>query len=110
MDKRTNKNINSFISALDRTNLKVVKAFLFGSYAKGKSVPDSDIDIALIVENLTEAEKFDQLVQLILIGSEIDSRIEPHLISLDDFESGIPFAYEVENTGIEILPDTSFSH
>ena len=36
------------------------------------------------------------------LASQIDSRIEPHPISYDDFHSGNPFANEIRRTGIEI--------
>ncbi len=35
-------------------NLKLKKAYLFGSYAKGLEKEDSDIDIALVVGNMTD--------------------------------------------------------
>jgi hypothetical protein len=37
-----------------------------------------------------------------ILASEIDSRIEPHPFSLDDFQFGNPFASEIMKTGIRI--------
>ena len=59
-------------------------AFLFGSFAKNQQGPDSDIDIALVIDNLKDSDKFDIQVQLILLASQFDSRIEPHPISGED--------------------------
>jgi len=75
---------------------------LFGSYAKGNSPDDSDIDIALIFTNLDDSQRFEIQVQLMLMAAKIDSRIEPHPISHEDFNSGNPFVAEIKKTGIEI--------
>ena len=102
MNKKTNKNIKEFISTISKLNSNFVKAFIFGSYAKNIQHRDSDIDIALIIKNLKDSEEFDLQVELLLIASKIDSRIEPHPISFKDFNSHDPFAVEIKKTGIEI--------
>ena len=106
MDKGTNKVISDYISLIAKQNYQLIKAYLFGSYAKQTDRPDSDIDVALIINNLNDDEKFDLQVQLMLIASDFDMRIEPHLISGDDFNSGNPFVAEIKRTGIEIEPQT----
>ncbi len=73
-----------------------------GNYSKGKSTADSDVDLALIFQNLDDSKRFDIQVQLMIMASKIDSRIEPHPISHEDFNSGNPFVVEIRNTGIEI--------
>jgi len=107
MDQRTNKIINDFIYAATEQYPKLVTAYIFGSYAKDKDRPDSDIDVALIIDKLKDEEKFDVQVQLILLASQFDSRIEPHPISKEDFNSGNPFTFEIKRTGIEIKPRTT---
>jgi len=107
MDKRTNKNIIDFVSSIAKDNPRILKVFLFGSYARQLNKPDSDIDIALVVKNLTDDEIFDLQVQLLLLASKFDSRIEPHLISNKDLETNNPFVLEILKTGIEINPRTS---
>jgi hypothetical protein len=37
-----------------------------------------------------------------LLAAQIDSRIEPHPISREDFDSGNPFVIEIKKTGIEV--------
>ena len=102
MDQITNKHLESFISELVKNNHRVKKAFLFGSYAKNTDNPESDIDIAFVIEKLTDEEKFDFQVQLLLLASKYDTRIEPHVISTDDLNSNNPFVVEILKTGIEI--------
>ena len=104
MDKRTNKTISAYISSVAQNNSNLLKAYVFGSYAKKKNVPDSDIDVALIINNLDDNKRFDLQVQLMLLASEFDLRIEPHPISEKDFNYNNPFVAEILKTGIEIEP------
>jgi uncharacterized protein len=78
----------------------VKKAYLFGSFAKGNEKEESDIDIALVLENMPDF--FYTQKQLMKLRRKIDLRIEPHPIKEQDFNSLNPFAYEIKKTGIEI--------
>jgi predicted nucleotidyltransferase len=102
MDKKTDNLIKAFInSAAMEYPLK--KVFLFGSYAKKSNITSSsDIDIALIIDNLNDDDKFDAQIKLFLIAAKFDSRIEPHPLSNQDFNINNPFASEIQKTGIEI--------
>jgi predicted nucleotidyltransferase len=102
MDKGINITINQYISLIKKTHKGIKRAILFGSYAKNNERLDSDIDIALIFDKLNDSDKFDLQVQLMLLASQIDSRIEPHPISKEDFNSNNPFVIEIKRTGIEI--------
>jgi len=106
MDKRIDKTINDFISVVAQKNPNLVTAYLFGSYAKETQNEDSDIDLALIIDHLRDDEKFDVQLQFMLLASQFDTRIEPHPISIEDFNSNNPFASEIKRTGIEIKPRT----
>jgi len=37
-----------------------------------------------------------------LLAAQVDSRIEPHPISHEDFDSENPFVAEIKKTGIEV--------
>lgn len=102
MDKAISSTITNYIKLIRERYVDIEKAYLFGSFAKGKSNKESDIDLALIFRNLDDSRRFDIQVQLMLLASQIDSRIEPHPISHDDFNSGNPFVVEIQKTGIEI--------
>ncbi len=82
-------------------SLNLKKAFLFGSYAKGLEKVDSDIDIALVVEKIDDF--FALQILLMRLRRQIDLRIEPHPISMNDFNIQNPFAYQIQETGIEIF-------
>jgi uncharacterized protein len=102
MDQRIDNSIKKFISIIEKKNIGLNKAFLFGSYAKNNQHAESDIDIALILDHLDDANKFDLQVQLMILASQFDTRIEPHPLSKQDFQSNNPFALEIKSTGIEI--------
>ncbi len=82
------------------TELDVKKAYLFGSCAKGLDNEDSDIDIAVVIGNMTDF--FATQMQLMRIRRKIDLRIEPHPIEESDFTNINPFAFEIQKTGIEL--------
>lgn len=81
-------------------DLDVRKAYLFGSCAKGLDKEDSDIDIALIIGNMSDF--FKTQMQLMRLRRNIDLRIEPHPIGESDFTNMNPFAFEIQKTGIEL--------
>jgi len=82
-------------------DLGIKKAYLFGSFAKGNERDGSDIDIALVLENMPDFFSTQRL--LMKLRRKIDLRIEPHPIKEQDFNSMNPFAFEIENSGIEIF-------
>lgn len=83
-------------------NYKIYSILLFGSYAKGTNTENSDIDIAIITDDF-ENDVIDEELNLMRLRRKIDTRIEPHLIRIDDFrEATTPFIQEVINTGIKV--------
>ena len=80
---------------------KIEAIILFGSYAKGTQNDDSDIDIAIISSDFKDI--FDDMADLIGYTWKIDTRIEPHPISKDDYEKvATPFVQEIIDTGIKV--------
>ena len=78
----------------------IQEVYLFGSYAKGTNNKDSDIDIAVVLKSDTNS--FDIMVDLMMLTQNIDLRIEPHPIKIEDFENGNPFVDEIKNTGLKV--------
>lgn len=109
MDRANVKEINKEIAdvvdkyiAIVKENYNVVAIILFGSYAKGTENKDSDIDIAVVTDDI-KTDKFEEEVKLTLLRRKIDSRIEPHIIKVDEYENDeTPFIVEVKNTGIKV--------
>ena len=102
MDKGINTTIADYLKLIRQNYSDLDKAYLFGSYAKGKELQESDIDIALVFKDLDDSKRFDTQVQLMMLASQIDTRIEPHPISMNDLDSGNPFVAEIQRTGVEL--------
>ena len=79
---------------------KIKEVYLFGSYAKGTNNVDSDIDIAVVLES--DIDTIDLMVDLMMLTQNIDLRIEPHPIKVNDFEEGNPFIDEIKETGLKV--------
>jgi uncharacterized protein len=75
------------------------KVYLFGSYAKGNYTQDSDIDVAIVVNQLDD-DFFKTTPILWKLRRQIDIRIEPVLIENKNDFSG--FLSEIEKYGIEV--------
>jgi len=78
----------------------ISQAFLFGSYAKGNFHDDSDIDIAVIVDNVEDI--IDTQIEMMKLRRKIDLRIEPHPIMINDFDYNDPLSNEILKYGIII--------
>jgi len=102
MDSKTDNVVKNFLKEVSTQIPGFSKAYLFGSHAKRKQKKDSDIDIAIVINGLNDDEKFDKQVQLLVMASNYDTRIEPHPIALEDLNSNNPFASEILNYGIEL--------
>ncbi len=76
------------------------RIFLFGSYAKGSFNEDSDIDIAVILEDYNNL--MDMQLDLMRLRRKIDSRIEPHPFREKEFDISRPIVHEILKYGKEI--------
>ncbi|MGV3604377.1 MAG: nucleotidyltransferase domain-containing protein [Dyadobacter fermentans] len=100
MDKREAILIASQYVALVKKMYPVSKAYLFGSFAKGTNHSDSDIDVALILDEADDI--IDAQVGLMKLRRSIDLRIEPHPFVFLDFDNTNPAAFDIMNHGIEL--------
>lgn len=99
MDKTEVLNIaNNYLDWLMLHNYKYETAYLFGSYAKGNYQTDSDIDIAIVFDNLND--RFTTHVQLLMLSAKIDTRIEPHPLEKKEFNANNPLVNEIRKYGI----------
>ena len=73
--------------------------YLFGSYARDNFREDSDIDVAVIVSNIS-GDFFSVNPLLWKLRRQVDYRIEPVLIDRNNDRSG--FLEEIKRNGIEI--------
>lgn len=78
----------------------VEKAILFGSFAKGTNHIDSDIDVAIVIKNISDI--IDTQIELMKLRGDDDLRIEPHPFNEMDFNISNPAVNEILKNGIEI--------
>ena len=100
IDSRIMESIKKYIEKISQY-YKVEAIILFGSYAKGTENEDSDIDIAIISSDFSDI--IEDGAKLIGLTWKIDTRIEPHPITTEDYEKiSNPFIKEVINTRIYV--------
>lgn len=87
---------------LIRADLRVRKAYLYGSAVSGVFTKDSDIDIAIVADDFS-GDFVEYLCRLMKLRRHIDNRIEPHPFKSDEFQPDNPFVAEIISTGIEIM-------
>ncbi len=92
-----------FISELTATGIPISKAYLYGSYAKGKAKSDSDIDICVVSPEFGK-DLVDEMVKLRQISRRVDDRIEAIPFGIDDINNLYdPLAAEIRHFGQPIL-------
>lgn len=99
MNIREAKKVADQYSKLVGQHYDTEKIILFGSYAKGNAQPESDIDIAVIM-NYAENDWLKISSFLHRLKTSIDMRIEPILLSPHQDVSG--FLEEINKHGINL--------
>lgn len=93
--------IRVFLMRLLESNIRIEKAILFGSYAKGTFDEYSDIDIALISGDFSGNIYLDnELIRKAKFASS--NAIEAHTFTSQDFTGNNPFVKEILSYGILI--------
>jgi predicted nucleotidyltransferase len=97
------KSIRKFIKALKQEGIAVDRVILYGSYARGKTRPDSDIDVAVVSKNFGK-DRIEEGMTLFRIAGKIDPRLEPIPISPESYQNDtwVPLIYEIKEKGIEL--------
>lgn len=90
--------VKEYIQELQKNNIPIKKAILFGSYSKGDFNKSSDIDIALISSAFT-GDRFLDRRRIVPFRRNIDSRIEPIPFTPQTFIKGGNLIDEIKKTG-----------
>jgi uncharacterized protein len=98
MDKREAIRIADVYIDSISTKYNILQAILFGSFAKGTHHDDSDIDLALVINNVSDI--IDTQIDLMKLRRNIDLRIEPHPFMISDFNNSNPVVHEILKYGI----------
>ena len=101
MDQKSAVEIGrKYLLLLLQQNYPVKRMFLYGSYARGNQNTDSDIDLAIILNELHDP--FQTQVNLLKLTWNFDTRVEPHPFDEKDFTPTNPVIKEILRSGIEI--------
>lgn len=93
--------VKRYVKFLVDNNYKIKQAYLFGSYSTGKSNEESDMDVALFIEDLKDG--FSTMLQLMKYRRQFDLKIEPHVLDAKDIKEQTPFAVQILKTGIKVF-------
>jgi uncharacterized protein len=95
------KMLKKYFALLKQNNIKLNKAYLFGSYASGNYSTISDIDIAL-VSDAFEGVRINDREKIRKITLSVSSDLEVMPFNTKDFTNENPFAREIMETGISL--------
>lgn len=88
-----------YIDTISR-KYSILQSFLFGSFAKGNYNEDSDIDVAIVINSVSDI--IDAQIDLMKLRRKVDLRIEPHPFNIQDFNNENPVVNEILKYGIEL--------
>jgi predicted nucleotidyltransferase len=91
----------NYLNKLKSSNIRFSEAWLFGSYAKGSQHENSDIDIAIVLDD-SISYTFETEIQLMIIRKGEETMIEPHAFSKEEFNNSIPIVKQILDYGIRI--------
>ena len=94
--------LDRYLQALERGNIPIQQAILFGSYARGNSHEWSDIDIAL-VSDIFAGNRMDDKDKIRAITLSVSSELEVIAFAPQDFTPQNPFVKEILKTGIQLV-------
>ena len=95
------KVIEDYIIKLSK-QIPLQKVILFGSYAKGTTHKDSDIDLAVFSDYFKDLSRVDGIYFLLLNATDFDIDLEPQPFTMDEYAEPVGLVQEILRTGIEI--------
>jgi predicted nucleotidyltransferase len=93
--------VKKLLDVLRAANIRIEKAFLFGSHARGNPGKWSDIDVALVSPDFSGMSFYDskKLNPFVL---KVDTRIELHPFRPEDFTEENDFTREIIRSGVAL--------
>jgi predicted nucleotidyltransferase len=94
--------LNRFFAEVEKSNIHIEQAILFGSYAKGTQNKYSDIDLAIVSKNFDGVQFFD-LDKLRDARFAVDTDISAIPYLPQDFTPDNLFVKEILRDGIRVI-------
>jgi uncharacterized protein len=91
--------ILKYSETLKRNGIDPERIYLFGSHATGTQREHSDIDLAIVSNDIT-GNRFQDRELLMLLRRSVDLRIEPHPFLPEEFISENPEAEGIIKEGV----------
>jgi predicted nucleotidyltransferase len=88
-----------------RQRLPIRKVLLYGSHAKGSAGHDSDIDVAVVVDEADHTKRIEITAELFDSAFRVDPAIEPKCIFWDEYKDHdkASILAEIIQTSVEIV-------
>jgi len=98
MDNAVNEIVTAYAKRVyDEFKSKAI--YLLGSYARGNQTSHSDIDVAVVFNDVPNDKYMAIYGKLWEVAGQFDGRIEPKLLIDDGVEDRFSMLYEVARTG-----------
>lgn len=102
LNKKVKNQVLKYLSSVEKKGIKLDKAIVFGSWAKGNPKEWNDIDLCLVSKKFT-GDTFNQSVELASLAHKLGYFIEPHLYTTAELKEKFdPLAEEIRKHGIEV--------
>lgn len=95
------KIIERYVAVLRENGINIKNVYLFGSHATGKFTEESDIDLAVFLDQ-EDIDSFQEDLKLMRLRRKVDLRIEPHSFARTDLGKPDPFVKDILITGKRI--------
>jgi len=92
---------HAFVNSIGK-EIPIQKAILFGSFAKGNSHPDSDVDLAIFSDYFEGKTRVESIAFLLNKAMSYDMDLEPVAFTNKEYEERLGIVAEIIDTGVEI--------
>lgn len=94
--------VKHFVKLMEKAGIPYRQIIVFGSYAKGKAKPWSDVDLC-VVSNIFGKDRHSERSKLMHLKDDFSLDIEPHPYHPRDLANRWdPLAYEIKKYGIRV--------
>lgn len=90
-----------YLQRLEDSEIGFSEVYLFGYYAKENQNEDSDVDIAIVLDDHINP-CCETHVRLMVFRQGDETIIEPHAFSISEFNEDSPLVKQILNCGIKI--------